>query len=217
MAENRAARRLAAVLATDVVGYSRLMRADEAGTLARLRRHQDELIDPVVSEHRGRIVKLIGDGALVEFASAIDSVRCAAAIQRAMVDRNVGVTEAQRIAFRIGINLGDVIVERDDIYGDCVNVAARMETLAEPGGICISGKVFDEVRRDPALGFADLGEQWVKNIPDPIRAYRVLLDPAQAGAVIDARGEPPRLRCCPSTTSRVTTFSATSAMGSPKN
>jgi len=134
-------RRLAAILAADVVGYSRLMAADEEGTLARLRAHREEFIDPTIAKHHGRIVKLMGDGALIEFASVVDAVRCALDIQRGMADRNAGVSDGQRIDFRIGVNLGDVIIEGDDIYGGGVNIAARLEGLAEPGGIVISGTV----------------------------------------------------------------------------
>ena len=178
-------RRLAAILAADVVGYSRLMRADEAGALAQLKVLRKELVDPILAAHRGRIVKLMGDGALVEFGSVVHAVECAVEIQRALAERNADVPDNQRIQFRIGINAGDVIVEADDLYGDCVNVAARLEGIADPGGICISAKVFDEVRRKPGLGFVNLGGQRVKNIPEPIVAYRVLLDPNTAGMVVD--------------------------------
>ncbi|MEE8505045.1 MAG: adenylate/guanylate cyclase domain-containing protein, partial [Kiloniellales bacterium] len=156
-------------LAADVVGYSRLMGADEAGTLARLKAHRAELIDPKIAERRGRIVKLMGDGTLVEFASVVDAVQCALDIQRAMAERNAGVPEDRRIALRIGVNLGDVIVEGDDIYGDGVNVAARLEGCAEPGGICISAVVHDQVRGKVDASFRDLGEQALKNIDRPVR------------------------------------------------
>src|SRR5215475_8103046 len=139
-------RRLAAILAADVAGYSRLMGSDEEGTLERLKTHRRELIDPKIREHRGRIVKTTGDGMLAEFPSVVDAMRCAVEIQRGMVDRNVEVPEDKRITFRIGINLGDVIIDGDDIYGDGVNIAARLEALAEPGGICISRVVRDQVR-----------------------------------------------------------------------
>ena len=138
-------RRLAAILAADVVGYSRLMSKDEAETLTHLKAHREELIDPEIAEHHGRIVKLMGDGTLVEFASVVDAVECAAAIQRGMAVRNEHEPEDRRIAFRIGVHLGDVIVEGDDIYGDGVNIAARLEGLAEPGGIFISQQAFDQV------------------------------------------------------------------------
>ena len=165
-------RRLAAILAADVVGYSRLMGADEVGTLARLKTCRREVVDPAIEEFRGRIVKLMGDGALVEFASVVDAVQCAAAIQRRMAGHDQGAVEAQRIRFRLGVNLGDVIVEGNDIYGDGVNVAARLEGLAEPGGICISGTAFDHAVNKADVGFASLGEQRLKNIADPVRVYR---------------------------------------------
>src|SRR5271169_1071081 len=139
-------RRLAAILAADVAGYSRLMGADEEGTLERLKAHRRELVDPKVGEHRGRIVKTTGDGMLVEFPSVVDAVRCAIEVQRAMIDRNAETPEDQRIIFRIGVNLGDVIIDGDDIFGDGVNIAARLEALAEPGGICISRVVRDQFR-----------------------------------------------------------------------
>jgi adenylate cyclase len=141
----RVERRLAAILAADVVGYSRLIGLDEEGTLERLKAHRRQLVDPKISEHRGRIVKTTGDGMLVEFASVVDAVRCAAEIQRAMIDREAETAEDRRIRFRVGINLGDVVVEDDDIFGDSVNVAARLEGLARPGGICISQTVRDHV------------------------------------------------------------------------
>jgi class 3 adenylate cyclase len=166
-----AARRLAAILAADVAGYSRLMGADEEGTHERLKAHRRELVDPKISEHSGRIVKTTGDGMLVEFASVVDAVRCAAEVQRAMIDREAGMPEDRRIRFRIGINLGDVIVEDDDIFGDGVNVAARLEALSDPGGICISRMVRDQIRDKLAYAFEDLGEQSVKNIARPVRVY----------------------------------------------
>ena len=164
-------RRLAAILAADVAGYSRLMGADEEGTHERLRAHRRELVDPKIGEHSGRVVKNTGDGMLAEFPSVVDAVRCAAQLQRTMVDREAGVPEDSRIRFRIGINLGDVIVEDDDIFGDGVNVAARLEALADPGGICISRVVRDQVRDKLAYAFEDLGGQSVKNIARPVRVY----------------------------------------------
>jgi class 3 adenylate cyclase len=152
-------RRLAAILAADVAGYSRLMAADEEGTLERLKTHRRQLVDPKIKEHRGRIVKTTGDGMLVEFPSVVDAVRCAVEVQRAMLDRNVEVPEDTRITFRIGINLGDVIIDGDDIYGDGVNIAARLEGLAEPGGICISRVVRDQIRDKLPYPFEDRGEQ----------------------------------------------------------
>src|SRR5499427_2834332 len=166
-------RRLAAILAADVAGYSRLMGADEEGTHERLKAHRRELVDPKITEHSGRIVKTTGDGLLAEFPSVVDAVRCAAELQRAMIDREAGISEDRRIRFRIGINLGDVIVEDGDIFGDGVNVAARLEALAEPGGICISRMVRDNVRDKLACTFEDVGEHHVKNIARPVRVYRV--------------------------------------------
>src|SRR5918995_1946707 len=171
----RAERRLAAILAADVVGYSRLMERDEQGTLERLKAPRRGFIDPLIADHRGRIVKLMGDGALVEFASVVDAVACAVAIQQGMVGRERDLPEAERIRFRIGINTGDVIIEGDDIYGDGVNVAARLEGLAEPGGICVSGKVREELRKRLELAFAPMGRQRVKNIAEPVEAWRVVL------------------------------------------
>jgi adenylate cyclase len=170
-------RRLAAVLAADMVGFSRLMEVDETGTLARLKTHRIELIDPAITKNHGRIIKTTGDGMLVEFRSVADAVLCAAEIQRRMARRNADVSPARWMQFRIGINLGDVIVEDNDIFGDGVNVAARLEMLAEPGGICVSGAVRDQVgQRLDDVAFEDLGEQTVKNIVRPIRVFRVRLD-----------------------------------------
>jgi adenylate cyclase len=166
-----ATRRLAAILAADVAGYSRLMGADEEGTHERLKAHLWELVNPKISEHSGRIVKTTGDGILAEFPSVVDAVRCAAELQRAMVDREAGMPEDRRIRFRIGINLGDVIVDGDDIFGDGVNVAARLEALAEPGGICISRIVWDQIRDKLSYQFEDLGDQQVKNIARPVWVY----------------------------------------------
>ena len=173
MAEARVQRRLAAILAADVAGYSRLMGADEEGTLAALKELRRELADPKIKEHRGRIVKTTGDGLLVEFASVVDAVRCAVEVQREMAERNAGVPEDARIQFRIGINLGDIIKDGRDIYGDGVNVAARLEALAEPGGICVNRVVRDQVRDKLDFAFEDAGEQRVKNIARPLRVYHV--------------------------------------------
>ena len=181
-------RRLAAILAADVVGYSRLMGEDEAGTLAALRAHREELIEPKIAEHEGRVVKLMGDGLLAEFPSAVEAVQCAVEIQHTMGARNADVPEDTRIAFRIGINIGDIIVEGEDIYGDGVNVAARMEGLAEPGGICVSRTVFNHVKGKVELDFEDLGEQRVKNIAEPLRVFRVLIDPQDRGTRVRATG-----------------------------
>jgi adenylate cyclase len=175
MTEERVERRLAAILAADVAGYSRLMGEDEEGTHAALTALRREVSDPKIGEHRGRIVKTTGDGLLVEFASVVDAVRCSAALQREMALRNDGIAKERRIEFRIGINLGDIIIDADDIYGDGVNVAARLEALAEPGGICVSRVVRDQVRDKLDFGFEDLGEQQVKNIARPVRVYRIPL------------------------------------------
>ncbi len=172
-AEERVERRLTAILAADIAGYSRLMGIDEEGTLAALKGHRREVIDPKIGEHRGRIVKTTGDGLLAEFASVVDAVRCAVDVQREMAARNIGVPADQRIEFRIGINLGDIIIDEGDIYGDGVNIAARLEALAEPGGICVSRVVRDQVRDKLDFAFEDMGEQQVKNIARPVRAYRV--------------------------------------------
>jgi adenylate cyclase len=166
-------RRLAAILAADVAGYSLLMGADEEGTHERLKAHIRQLLDPKIQEHRGRIVKKTGDGILAEFSSVVDAVRSAGEIQRKMMERNAEIVPDQRIIFRMGINLGDVIVEEDDIYGDGVNIAARLETLAEPGGICVSRVVRDQIRDKLDYTFEDIGEQRVKNIARPVRVYRV--------------------------------------------
>jgi adenylate cyclase len=166
-------RRLAAILAADVVGYTRLMGDDEAGTLERLKAHRKDFVGPKIAEYRGRIVKLMGDGHLAEFASVVDAVACAAALQAGMAERNADVPVPRRITLRIGVNLGDVIIEGDDIYGDGVNIAARLEALAEPGGICVSAKVHDEVANKLPLGFEDMGAQELKNVTGPVQVYRV--------------------------------------------
>ena len=180
MAEARVERRLAAILAADVAGYSRLMGVDEEGTLAALKADRREIIDPKIAEHRGRIVKTTGDGALVEFASAVDAVRCAMEIQRAMAERNAAVPEDRRIEFRIGINVGDIIIDEGDIYGDGVNIAARVETLASPGAICLSENAYQQMKGKLTLDVSDMGEQQLKNIAQPVRVYRVRLDGATA-------------------------------------
>src|SRR5579872_452908 len=164
-------RKLAAVLAADVVGYSRLMSSDEMRTLTALKAHRRELIDPAIASHHGRMVKTTGDGALLEFASVVDAVGCAVVIQRGMISRNASVAEDQRIVFRIGINVGDIIIDGDDIFGDGVNIAARLEALCEPGGVCISRAANDQIRDKLSLAFADLGEQTVKNIARAVGVY----------------------------------------------
>src|SRR5215471_14089563 len=166
-------RRLAAILAADVAGYSRLMGADEEGTLERLKTLRRELVDPKIAEHHGRIVKTTGDGLLVEFASVVDAVRCGVEVQQAMSERNIGIAPHSRIELRIGLNLGDVIVEGDDLYGDGINIAARIEALADAGGVFVSNTVHEHVRDRLPFLFEDLGEQQVKNIARPVRVYRV--------------------------------------------
>ena len=172
----RVERRLAAILAADVAGYSRLMSVDEEGTHERLKTHFRELVNPKIEEHRGRIVKNTGDGLLAEFPSAVNAVRCAAEIQHTMMDRNAATPEDKRISFRIGVNLGDVIVEPEDIFGDDVNIASRLEALAEPGGIWISRAVRDRVGERLPYSFEDIGEQSVKNIAHPVHVFRVRLE-----------------------------------------
>jgi TolB-like protein/class 3 adenylate cyclase/rhodanese-related sulfurtransferase len=176
VAEDRAERRLTTILAADVVGYSRLMAADEAGTLTSLKALRRELIEPKTAEYHGRVVKLMGDGTLMEFGSVVDAVAFAVEVQRAMAERNAKVPEDRQITYRIGINIGDIIVEGDDIYGDGVNVAARLEGLADPGGICISRPVHTQVKGKIDLGFEDLGAQEVKNIPERVQVFKVRLD-----------------------------------------
>ena len=191
-------RRLAAILAADIVGYSRLMRADEEGTLTRLKALRKELFAPKVREHRGRIVKLMGDGALVEFASAVDAVRCAVAIQDGLTRREAGVAGDAAMTLRIGINLGDIIIEDGDIYGDGVNLAARLEGLAEPGGICLSANVHEQVRYKLNLAYQDLGEKTVKNFAEPIRVYRVVPEvaPGARQSRPNRGSAPPSTRRC---------------------
>jgi adenylate cyclase len=175
-----ATRRLAAILAADVAGYSWLIGADEEGTLNRLRSIRAEVIDPKITEHRGRIVKTTGDGLLVEFSSVVDALRCATEIQSPMAEGNAGVAADKRVEFRMGINVGDIVVEDDDIFGDGVNVAARLEGLAEPGGICVSARVQEDVTGRLDLTFDDMGEQSLKNIARPVRLYRVRLATAES-------------------------------------
>ena len=183
-------RRLTAILAADVAGYSRLMGADEEGTHERLKAHLCELVDSKISQHRGRTVKNTGDGLLAEFLSVVDAVRCAVEIQRGMAEREPEVPEEQRIRFRIGVNLGDVIAEQDDIFGDGVNVAARLEALAEPGGICVSRVVRDQVRDKVDFSFEDLGEQQVKNIARPVRAFALRPEPTPVLTLVGSAAIP---------------------------
>ena len=187
-------RRLAAVLIADVAGYGRLSQADEEGTRARFQAELHEVFEPKIAAHHGRLVKTMGDGLLVEFHSVVDALRCAVEVQRAEAERNTGLIEERRLAFRIGINLGDVIVEGEDIHGDGVNIADRLQQLADAGGITISGTAYDQVKAKLAIGYADLGQQRVKNIAEPVQAYRVLMDPAAAGKPLKPVQKAPRSR-----------------------
>jgi len=191
LGEARVARRLTAVFAADVAGYSRLMGADEEGTLRRLQAHRRELIDPKVREHKGRIVKTTGDGMLAEFPSVVDAVRCAVEAQRGMLDREADTGEEQRIRFRIGINLGDVIVDQGDIFGDGVNVAARLEALADPGGLCVSGTVRDHIGDRLPYAFTALGEQAVKNIARPVPVFALTPGAIAATPIVPPKPPPP--------------------------
>ena len=181
MSEHRVERRLAAILAADVAGYSRLMGADEEGTLARLNAHRREFLEPTVAEHRGRVVKRTGDGILVEFVSAVDATRCAIEVQHGMAQRNIGVADEQRIEIRIGVHVGDIIIEEGDIFGDGVNIAARLESVAQPGGICISEDAYRQVRDKLDANFLDSGERQLKNIARPVRIYEFYPDTSPAG------------------------------------
>ena len=183
-------RRLAAILAADVAGYGRLMGGDDEGTLVRLKTDRENLIDPKIKKHRGRVIKIIGDGMLVEFASVVDAVRCAVEIQTEMVERNRAQPEDKRIEFRVGINVGDVIVDGRDIYGDGVNVAARLEGLAEPGGICVSDRVREDVQGKVDVTFEDIGDRQLKNIARPVRVYRVRLNVTAAKAALALPDKP---------------------------
>jgi adenylate cyclase len=186
----RAERRLAAILAADVAGYSRLMGVDEDGTLAALKASRKAVVDPTIAEHKGRIVKTTGDGMLVEFASSVDAVTCAIAIQQKMVERSAGAAEP-RIVFRIGINVGDIIIDGDDIFGDGVNVAARVENECEPGGVCVSGNAFEQIRGKTNFAFDDLGEKTLKNIERPVRLYAVRGATSAAATTAAVSGMPP--------------------------
>src|SRR5580700_3492307 len=177
----RVGRRLAAIVAADVAGYSRLMGLDEVGTARTLREHR-KVTDPLVAKHGGRLVKTMGDGVLIEFPSVVDAVECAVAVQNLMAERNEGVPQDRRMLFRIGINLGDVLIEGDDILGDGVNIAARLEGIGEPGGICVSDDAYRQVQGKIAAEFIDEGEQALKNIARPVRVYRVRLGGAMARA-----------------------------------
>ena len=198
MAEHRVERRLAAILAADVAGYSRLMGADEEGTLARLNAHRREFLEPTIAEHRGRVVKRTGDGILVEFVSAVDATRCAIQVQNGMAQRNIGVADEQRIEIRIGVHVGDIITEEDDIFGDGVNIAARLESIAQPGGICISEDAYRQIRDKLDADFLDAGERQLKNIARPVRAYAIngvsSGPPPAAHAPTPGKASPPRQR-----------------------
>jgi adenylate cyclase len=183
-------RRLAAILVADVVGYSRLVRADEEGTIEALKVIRSDLIDPKIAEHNGRIVKLMGDGMLAEFPSVVDAVRAAAEIQQAAAERNANRPADKRIEFRVGVNLGDVVIDGDDIHGDGVNVAARLEALAEPGGLCISSAVYEQVRDRIGLPFQDMGEQEFKNIDRPVRVWRLAVTSEQPPSKDTVEAEP---------------------------
>ena len=200
MADRRINRKLAAILAADVVGYSRLMGADEAGTLAALKRHRATIFDPAVAAHHGRIVKLIGDGAIVEFGSVVDAVNCALSVQRSGAPLPDATARQLKIVLRIGINLGDVIIEGDDIYGDGVNIAARLEPLAEPGGICVSSIVNESIGNRIDVRFQDAGDITVKNIDRPIRIWKW-----HPGATPDVT-EPRRTILCPMSRRRRSPF-----------
>jgi adenylate cyclase len=182
VAIERVERRLTAILAADVAGYSRLTGQDEEGTHARLSDHLRCLVDPKIAEHRGRVVKNTGDGLLAEFSSVVDAVRCAVDVQRGMAERNKDVPEEKRVEFRIGINVGDVMIDRGDIFGDGVNVAARLEGVAEPGGICLSGRVLEDVQGKLDIAFEDAGEQHLKNIARPIKVFRIDVDTKTGGS-----------------------------------
>ena len=190
MAEERIVRRLAAILAADVVGYSRLMGADEEGTLAALKACRRELLDPKIAEYQGRIVKTTGDGALVEFASVVDAVRCALDIQRATTARNADISNDRRIEFRIGVNVGDIIIDENDIYGDGVNIAARIEPLAEPGAVCLSDNAYQQIKGKLSLDVTDMGERQLKNIAQPVRVYGVRPDGAASRTALSLPDKP---------------------------
>ncbi len=182
-------RRLAAILAADVVGYSRLMSADESSTLARLRRLRTEVFQPRIAQFHGRIVGSAGDSLLIEFASAVNAVQCAAEVQQVLAGQNASLPEDRRMAFRMGVNLGDVIAEDDTIHGDGVNIAARLEKLAEPGGVCIGRTIYDQVKGKLAYAYEDLGERRVHNIVEPVHAYRVKLSSLPPGPLSESSSE----------------------------
>ena len=182
MADKSGERRLVAILSADIVGYGQLVGLDEEGTLTRVNAHRREFLEPTVADHRGRIVKRTGDGALIDFNSAVDAVRCAIQVQRGMAQRNATVSEEQRIQLRIGVHLGDILLEEGDIFGDGVNVAVRLESIAPVGGICISDDVYRQVRAKVDVDFRDIGEQTLKNIVRPIHVYQYPMDAVTAGS-----------------------------------
>jgi adenylate cyclase len=201
LAGERVERRLAAVLAADVAGYSRLMGSNEEGALARLKAVRRTLVDPTIASHRGRMVKTTGDGMLVEFASAVDAVRGAVEVQRGMADENASVPQDQRIEFRIGIHVGDIVIDDNDIFGDGVNVAARLEGIAEAGGVCMSNDAYRQVRGKVEIDCDDMGPQPLKNIAEPMQAWRVRLE-GQSAAKAQPGSPGARLRCWHSLTNR---------------
>src|SRR4029079_11195656 len=197
MVEERTQRRLAAILAADVVGFSRLMEADESGTMAALKVRRKDVLDPLVAQYQGRIFKTIGDGVLIEFASAVNAVQCAAELQQGMAVSNSGKPEDRHIVLRIGVNLGDVLVEGVDLYGDGVNIAARLETIAEPGGILVSSTAHEHVGTKVKVGFKDMGLQALKNIAQPVRAYRVTGTPTIEVAAPKSVSDKPSIAVLP--------------------
>ena len=199
MSEERSNRRLAAILVADVVGFSRLMATDEAGTMAALKARRRDVLEPLVANHQGRVFKTTGDGVLVEFASAVNAVQCAVELQQGMAAANEGRTEERHIILRIGVNLGDVMVEGGDLYGDGVNIAARLETLAEPGGILVSGTAHDHIGSKVKVAFEDMGAQTLKNIAQPVRAYRVAATPVVAVATPKHVSDKPSIAVLPFT------------------
>ena len=197
-------RRLAAIMAADVVGYSRLMELDEAATLAALKARRRDVLDPLVAKHQGRIFKTTGDGVLVEFSSAVNAVQCAVDLQQRIAVANADQLDDRHIVLRIGVNLGHVMVEGSDLYGDGVNIAARLETLAEPGGILVSGTAYDHIKSKVKVGFEDIGTQTLKNIAEPVRAYRVTRADliAATSPSFRAKSSPPRPDSGPAPTDR---------------
>ena len=204
MGEERAQRRLAAILAADVVGYSRLMEADEAGTMAALKARRRKVLEPLVTKHQGRIFKVAGDGVLVEFASAVNAVQCAIDLQQEMAAANADQPDNRHINLRIGVTLGDVMVEGSDLYGDGVNIAARLEAIAEPGGIIVSGTAYDHVKHKLKVGFDDLGSQTLKNITEPVRAFRARGTPVVSVTALIPITDRPQSPSCHSTTCPMT-------------